>query len=375
MAAFFTRERFGRPQVYAGLLLLLFVAQCLWVMWQTPFREGEIYEISRGLAQWQHGDIARAPHSPLIALLASAGLSVLPDPNLSSTLVMLAARLPFLFLALLRAASLWYVSRRLYGNAGGYVALSLYCFSPPIIHSGALVNAAGPCAWGFFGGIFSAIALSHTVYALRESPAQQLLDFRHWRWRRVILLGVAFGICMGAQYVAAIVIPLALGFMLYLAPGRRTACVAIIAVAAGIAFGVLLCAYFFELPALLSSVTDAVQQIWKVDFVVPPLAAFLWAGPVLPLLLVAAVAVYVVWRRARYFGNTAPLVVLALLAGICLIAPMVAVFAQHALTFAFVFIAGVMADLLETSQRKWVRSALLILLALNAAITLRSLQG
>jgi hypothetical protein len=243
------------------------------------------------------------------------------------------------------------------------------------VRSGAFVNAAGPCAWGFFGGIFSAIALSHTVYALGESPAQQLLGFRQWRWRRVILLGVAFGICIGAQYAAAVVIPVAMGFMLYLAPGRRTACIAIIALASGIALAVLLSVYFFHLDVLGAAVSEAVGQGSGVHFSVPPPASLLAAGPILPLLLAAALLVYLAWGRARYFGNTAPLLVLALLAGACLIAPIGPVFAQHAMTFAFVFIAGVMADLLETSRRNWVLAALLILLVLNGAVTMRSFQG
>src|SRR5262245_8682749 len=106
MAAFFTRERFGRPQVYAGLLLLLFIALCLWVMFRTPFGEDEVSEISRGLVQWQHSEVSKQPHSPLIALLASAGIATLrgADPALTGILPMLLARLPFLFLALLRAA-------------------------------------------------------------------------------------------------------------------------------------------------------------------------------------------------------------------------------------------------------------------------------
>ena len=47
----------------------------------------------------------------------------------SSTLHWLAA-FPYLIFGLLLGGSLWYVARRLFGNAGGYVALALYCFSP-----------------------------------------------------------------------------------------------------------------------------------------------------------------------------------------------------------------------------------------------------
>src|SRR5207248_10658776 len=32
MGQFFTRERFGKPQVYAALLLLVFCAQCIWLV-------------------------------------------------------------------------------------------------------------------------------------------------------------------------------------------------------------------------------------------------------------------------------------------------------------------------------------------------------
>src|SRR3989442_13628670 len=58
MGGFFTRERFGRPQVLAGLLLLLFVAQCLWLM-NRGLRlrpdSGEVFRIREGLGQW-HGE-------------------------------------------------------------------------------------------------------------------------------------------------------------------------------------------------------------------------------------------------------------------------------------------------------------------------------
>ena len=32
MVRFFSRERFGRPQVLAACLLLVFLAQCLWLV-------------------------------------------------------------------------------------------------------------------------------------------------------------------------------------------------------------------------------------------------------------------------------------------------------------------------------------------------------
>ena len=56
MVRFFTRERFGRPQVLAACLLLVFLAQCLWLVGKGA-RPGtvdlaEIYRLERGAALW-----------------------------------------------------------------------------------------------------------------------------------------------------------------------------------------------------------------------------------------------------------------------------------------------------------------------------------
>ncbi|MCI0350471.1 MAG: hypothetical protein L0Z53_13680 [Acidobacteriales bacterium] len=385
MAAFFTRERFGRPQVYAGLLLLLFVAQCVWLMCTTPLRGFEVDQIYRGLLQWRFGEVGpqvaaadAAPPSPLIALIASAGLAALggADQNFSGTLPMLLARLPFLFLALLRAASLWYVTRRLYGNAGGYVALALYCFSFPIIEASALVNPHGPAAWGFFGAIFSGIALSHTVYALGESPREQIAGFRQWRWRRIVLLGVAFGVAVGSHFFTAIVILLTLGFMLYLAPGRRVACLGIVAVACAIGTFIVLGSYFFHIGHFLAGLSNGLQLEdedpwrWRIFAALVGPFSLQVHSPAVFLSLVILLATYLVWRRTRYFGNSAPLLVLLLLWLAWPLATRIDAAEQLFITFAFVFIAGIMADLVETASRKWVMAGLLLVLLFHATTTL-----
>src|SRR5450432_1768522 len=56
MVRFFTRERFGRPQVLAACLLLVFLAQCLWLV-SKGTRPGtvnlaEIYRLQRGTTLW-----------------------------------------------------------------------------------------------------------------------------------------------------------------------------------------------------------------------------------------------------------------------------------------------------------------------------------
>src|SRR5437868_8446393 len=102
--------------------------------------------------------------------------------------------MPYVVFGGLLGASVWYVSRRLYGNAGGYIALALYCFSPAVILASTLwfaePNIAG--TWGTFGAVFTAIAVSHTLYAPREVVL--------WNWRRILLLGVSLGLATGSHF-------------------------------------------------------------------------------------------------------------------------------------------------------------------------------
>src|SRR5207237_2843704 len=133
-------------------------------------------------------------------------------------------RLPMIIFGLWLGGALWWVSRRLYNNAGGYVALALYCSSPVIVKASSNVNADILAAWGLFGVVYTAIGVAHTLYA----PPRQ--------WRpRVVLLGVALGLTAGAHIAAAILgLILAAFFLLYLAPGRRVATIAILLISSTI---------------------------------------------------------------------------------------------------------------------------------------------
>src|SRR5262249_59966329 len=42
-------------------------------------------------------------------------------------------RMPFVIFGVWLGAALWWVSRRLFDDAGGYVALALYCSSPAMV--------------------------------------------------------------------------------------------------------------------------------------------------------------------------------------------------------------------------------------------------
>src|SRR5690348_6140686 len=118
MPRIFNRERFGTPQFVAGLLLLCFLTQCLWLSHVHPMNEGELLRIQQGLAQLEHRQFAvnDADRSPLYYVFSAAPLLPYSGATASSEINKwrLVARLPWLLVGLLLGASLWYVARRLY---------------------------------------------------------------------------------------------------------------------------------------------------------------------------------------------------------------------------------------------------------------------
>ena len=390
MGNFFTGERFGKPQFFAGFLLLLFIAQCVWLVGRetaavvSPEEYGRVEE---GLAQWHGNLIAGTPqglpaavesvrmrgdaydpeHSPLWYLIETAPLAafrVSPD----SRLWLWMSRAPYVLIGILLGASLWYVARRLYGNAGGYVALALYCFSPAVLRSSCLwfstPNVAG--AWGTFGAVFTAIAVAHTLYAPREVVL--------WNWRRIVLLGVSLFVALGSHFGLVIVLPILLAYMLYLAPERRGAACAILAAALGICAFLTLASYFFHGTLFWHGLRNATWvEAYGRAFAMP--GAYLQiaqemmaAGPALVVLIPAALVAYAAWRRTRYFGNTAVLVLAVLFTVMRIASPHEAesVFTLLAVLFFFVFIAGIAADLLETKAREMVNAVAVGVITANA---------
>ena len=387
MGSFFTRERFGQPQVLAGILLLIFLAQCVWLAEKGFSRGGvtdsEMFRIEQGLAQWHGLGVAGAPccavmgastnpaslesinrgsydpyHSPLWYLAASSPLLLWPRALQPDSIFYWGwlARAPYFAFGVLLGASLWYVSRRLYGNLGGYLALTLYCFSPGIIRASALWFASPEtgAAWGAFGTVFTAIAVAHTLYAPREVVL--------WNWRRIVLLGISLALAVGSQFSLIVLVPMALAFMLYLAPVRSQA--AVVIWLAGCAVGALLLfgSYFFH-PAAFA------QGMRHANFFSISLHGFAMRGayqqlfsqlgqnsPALVMAVPAALITFLAWPRARYFGNYAPLLVAALFLLLAIALPHFPGlgFQFLALPFLFVFVAGITADLLETPYRNLV---------------------
>jgi len=397
MEKFFTRERVGQPQFLAGMMLLVFLGQCAWLVGHSlsGLDMAEAYRINEGLRQVHGGRAAGTPsatqpqadeganpatlfftadgydphHSPLWYLAAVCGLLVWPKPLQIDSLRYWGwlAHAPYLLFGALLGASLWYVARRLYGNAGGYTALSLYCFSPGIIRATALWFAQPEigAAWGTFGTIFTAIAVAHTLYAPREVVL--------WNWRRILLLGISLALAIGSQFSLLIVIPLALALMFYVAPTRRLAATVIWASACGIALLLLFASYAFHAGVFSQGLHHAIffAGTWR---------AFLMTGaygeivsqlaqnsPALVAAVPAAVVTYLAWPRARYFGNTAPLLVSTIFLLLAIASPHYPGlgFNLMAVPFLFVFVAGIAADLLETPQRNLVLSCILGLLVAN----------
>jgi hypothetical protein len=99
------------------------------------------------------------------------------------------------------------------------------------------------------------------------------------------------------------------------------------------------------------------------------------ACPALVLGLPVALATYAAWPRTRYFGNTAPLLIALLFLGLGMAHPHVggAGFFLAAVPFLFLFVAGVLADLMETRYRSFVTAGVIGLLAANTVWSLLAL--
>ena len=400
---FLDPDSVGWPQFIAAGLLLAYALQCAWLVW-VETAHGSLPDsahdlcIFHGLEQFRGGSIAgtpdmqrsdsatpmpstnRAPHprlhdgydqdrSPLYYLTCAAPFLLKPAAlRTESQLGQLWATAPYLFFGVMLGGSLWYVSRRLYGNAGGYIALTLYCFSPGTIVGVAGAPSSGEmgAVWGAFGSVFTAIAVAHTLYAPREVIL--------WNARRIALLSLSLALIVGNQFSLVPLVPLALLLMFWVAPVRPRAVIVIWCTAVACATVLLLAAYVFRLEIFWQSLVHA---RW-IDFHPAAFAmatAYLHtfttlvaASPPLILALPAALLGFFSWKRARYFGNTAPLAIALLLFVLTIASPDFPGQGVQItlLVFLFVFVAGVLADLMETRRSLLVTATVFGLLSAAA---------
>ncbi|HEY6306394.1 MAG TPA: glycosyltransferase family 39 protein [Candidatus Angelobacter sp.] len=359
--------RIGRPQIFAGLMLLSFLAQSIWAAGSRKLSDLEYQYIASGLSPDAARD--RVVDSPFTAWVASlpvratrAARTIAP-PALSSALAIprpWLLRLPFIGFGLWLGGALWWVARRLFDDAGGYVALALYCTSPAMIMISSNIGPDIVLAWSLFGLVYTAIGVAHTLYA----PP------RKWAPRAVIL-GLALGFALSTALWSFLMAPLAFAFMIYLAPGRRRSALAVLAGASVIALAVL---GFFawsvggSRPGSLSLVSPdpSLGLLRNLGFALNKDTD----GYVLVALFITAVTAYGSWPRTRYFGNTAPLLTAFVTVVLFALVPATHLWdAALGLSFIFVFVGGVAADLLETGLRRT------LALILTAGFLLRIVLG
>ena len=378
--------RFDRPQQYAALLLLALLVQCLYVIQRAQLTQAD-YDYARcGREMWEKpsplagyfttcGNI----HDVTLAYRA-AGLPltiqriVLGQDRNASTwemrhelgAVRLLLRLPFALIAMLLGGALWWVTRRLYGNAGGYIALGLYCFSPLVVGAATAPNAEILTALGIFAAVYTAMGVAHAMHGPR----------RKWR-PRIILLTLAFGM-VAASHVVGIfpMLLLSVLFMAYLAVGHRSPLpmvwfVSILGmlflVFASYAFHPDAFSYYFR--------SGAARFTGSFDPAKHFFSSLQNAG--ITIAAATAVLLYVLTPRSRYFGNTAPLLCALLLL------PLVTTGGYGeprlwALPFLLAFVGGVFADVLETRHRKlylWLAGLILLMQAGLCLMGLSALLG
>ncbi|MGI4827980.1 MAG: glycosyltransferase family 39 protein [Janthinobacterium lividum] len=366
----------GPGQRVAAFLLLILFSECLWTIGHQPLSSDD-YRFARcGREMWERpsplqgyftscgnlngdGTLAyRVAGLPLtVQRLVLLGTDHLRSPanRLYSTgslngstwearheisEVKWLIRLPFVLCAIWLGGGLWWVARRLFGNAGGALALALYTFCPAIISYATIPNNEILALWGLYGLLYTIIGVAHALQGPR----------RKWR-PRIVLLTVALGLTATAHLLAAIVGYL-VGFVLfyYLAERRRSYVAQIMIFAAMGAMLIVFASFAFRPSAFVYVFTGGSVRLWlSLDAV----RGFAHQTSNAGILVAAGVSLvlYVTTRRSQYFGNTVPLLMVLLLLPLYTTQVRSAPW-LWALPFLFTFVGGVFADALETRQRK-----------------------
>jgi|SRR5580658_4300609 hypothetical protein len=279
------------------------------------------------------------------------------------THILLLLRLPFLLAGCALGGCIWWVSRRLYGNNGGYVALALYCFCPAVLRACLSPNPEVLAGLGVFGGVYTSIGVAHAMQGPR----------RKWR-PRIILLTVIFGIA-AASHIVALPVAALLGLvaMLWIAEGRRSQVLPVLMAASIGALVFLFLSYGLSPDAFSYVFRSAAGFLW---FSRDPAIHFFGSLPESGISVAAAAALilYLALRPSRYFGNTAPL--------FCFLVCMALVMTGSpgspwiwSLPFLFTFIGGIFADAFDSPRRRIAFASACAILLLQAALCIISLAG
>ncbi|MGO9778102.1 MAG: hypothetical protein ACLQGT_11750 [Terracidiphilus sp.] len=391
------RFQFNLPQRIAAGLLAVFLAQGLWLTGHQTLTDRDYQYARCGREMWERpsqltgyftscgnihdGILAyRLAGLPLtLNLLAERGLDRFRKPEdrvvqtggwLSSwelrhqlryTLLLL--RLPFLGAGCVLGAGLWWVTRRLYGNFGGYTALGLYCFSPVVLRACVAPNPEVLAALGVYGGVYTCIGVAHAM----QGPLA--------KWRpRIVLLTAAFGLAAASHFAAlGVVALLGMVAMLWVAEGRRYQVLPVVVIASAGALALVFACYGFS--------PDAFSYLFRstaglVGFSLDPAQRFFsrLSNSGITIASAAALVLYLGVRRSRYFGNSVPLIC----ASILIVLTMTGAPGSPwlwALPFLLTLIGGVFADAYEGPKGRLAMSAAGAILLLQAVFCLLSLPG
>jgi hypothetical protein len=354
----------GRAQRVAALLLLALLGECLWTIAHEPLDANDYRYAHCGREMWEspsvlqgyfttcgnlNGDgtfayrLAGFPLTAQRLVLLTVDHFRKPEDRLYAGgslngttwearhelgFVKYLMRLPFALFAIWLGGGLWWVSKRLFGAEGGALALGLY------------------------GLVYTAMGVAHALQGPRS------------KWKpRILLLTVALGLTAAAHVLAAMIGWVAGGlFFFYLAERRRSHVAQIMIYAALGAMVIVFASFSFHVTAFLYVFSGGSGRFW---FTTSALHRFIFTPANAGILVATLVALvlYATNRRSRYFGNTAPLLmVLALL--FVYTTQVISAPWLWALPFLFTFIGGVFADALETRQRK-----LFLLLTASVVIT------
>jgi hypothetical protein len=391
------RFRFNRPQRIAALLLAAFLAQGFMLVAHQTLTDSDYQYARCGREMWEKpsplagyfttcGNIHDAVLAYRLAglpltlnLLAERGLDLFRKPEdrvvqtggelntwelrHQMTHVLLLLRLPFLGAGCILGGCLWWVTRRLYGNLGGYTALALYCFSPAMIRACVSPDADVLAALGVFGGIYTSIGVAHAMQGPR----------RKWR-PRIVLLTIVFAVAAAAHIAALPVVALAgLAAMLWVAEGRRSQVLPVILSASAGALLLVFACYGFSPDAFSYVFRSAAGFMWvSLEPARRFFSALVNAG--ITCAALAAASFYLGMRKSRYFGNTAPLLCFLLL--IVLVTTGVPSTPWlWALPFLLTFIGGVFADAYETPKGRVAMAAAGVIVGLQIVFCMLNLSG
>jgi hypothetical protein len=390
------RFRFNLPQRVAAALLAAFLLQGFWIVSRQTLTDSDYQYARCGRETWERpsplagyytscgnihdGILAyRLAGLPLtLNLLVDRGFDLFRSPEnrvvqqsgseLSTwelrhqmTHILLLLRLPFLFAGCALGGCIWWVTRRLYGNLGGYTALALYCFSPAVLKACVAPNPDVLATLGVFGGVYTCIGVAHAMQGPR----------RKWR-PRIVLLTIIFGIA-AAAHIAALPVAALLGLaaMIWIAESHRSQTLPVVLLASVGALVLVFACYGLS--------PDASSYVFRSS------AGFLWlsidparrffstiSNGGITLAACSAAVLYLAARKSRYFGNTVPLLCAAFLMLLVMTgAPGTP--SLWSLPFLLTFIGGVFADTYEGPRGKLALSAGGAIVLAQAVLCLLSL--